>query len=85
MRSADSVAEWLHDQRQHPLEVELAKIQQALDALEACPPLRWADKLLPQALAWFYQMREGRIRGALDELIGGNSSRCPRRPSQRHR
>ena len=50
-RVAESVEEWLKDKRSpHPLEVELAKIQKVLDALEECPPLWWADKLLWRGL-----------------------------------
>lgn len=30
----------------YPLEAELGKIQKVLDALDECPPLWWADKLL---------------------------------------
>lgn len=42
-RAAESVEEWLKEQgeptRPHPLETELAKIQQVLDALEESPPV----------------------------------------------
>ena len=50
---AESVEDWLKSQKKptlHPLEVELAKIQKALDALEECPPLWWTDKLLWKGL-----------------------------------
>ncbi len=33
----------------------------ALDALEACPPLWWADRLLWRGLRWFYRMRLRRV------------------------
>jgi hypothetical protein len=41
-RVAESVQEWLKGQgettKPHPLEAELEKIQQVLDALDECPP-----------------------------------------------
>jgi formylglycine-generating enzyme required for sulfatase activity len=41
----------------HPLQAEMAKIQQVLDALEACPPLGWVDRLLWHGLRHFYRTR----------------------------
>jgi hypothetical protein len=74
-RVANSAAEWLKEQREptppHPLEVELDKIQNVLDALEKCPPLWWADKLLWKGLRWFYTMRQRRVQEAFDELTCG--------------
>jgi hypothetical protein len=50
-RTAESVENWLKGQRPpHPLEQELDKLQATLDALEACPPLWWTDKLLWRGL-----------------------------------
>jgi hypothetical protein len=64
-RVAESVEDWLKEkQPPHPLEAELEKIQKVLDALEACHPLWWADKLLWRGLRWFYRMRQRRIREA---------------------
>jgi hypothetical protein len=71
-RVAESVEEWLRGQgepsKPHPLEVELEKIQKVLDALEECPPLWWADKLLWRGLRWFYRMRRRRVREAWADL-----------------
>ena len=71
-RVADSAAQWLKEQAQppesHPLELELAKIQKALDALAECPPLWWTDKLLWRMLRWFYKMRQRRIKEAAENL-----------------
>ena len=65
-RVAESVEDWLKIQKQpHPLEAELEKIEAALDALEACPPLWWTDKLLWRSLRWFYRMRQRRVGEAL--------------------
>ena len=62
--------DWLKGQRQlptlHPLGVELEKLKATLGALEACPPLWWADKLLWRGLRWFYRMRQRRVREALE-------------------
>ena len=45
-RVAESVEKWLSEKHEprtiHPMEAELARIQAALDALEACPP-EWVD------------------------------------------
>jgi hypothetical protein len=58
-RVAQSVEEWLKEKRQpHPLEAELTRIQKVLDALEECPPLWWADKLLWKGLWWYYRMQQ---------------------------
>jgi len=54
--------------KHHPLEVELIKLQAVLDAMEACPPLWWADKLLWRGLRGFYRMRLRRVKEALGEL-----------------
>ncbi len=78
-RVADSAAEWLKGQREptapHPLGVELDKIQDVLDALEACPPLWWADKLLWRGLRWFYGFRQQSVKEVLNESIEAGNSR----------
>ena len=70
-RVADSAAQWVKEQTQppkpHPLETELTRLQAALDALEACPPLWWTDKLLWRGLRWFYRMRHRKVK----EAFGG--------------
>jgi hypothetical protein len=64
-RTVADVEEWLKGQKQekplHPLQAELERLQTTLDALEACPPLWWADKLLWRGLRWFYRMRQRRV------------------------
>lgn len=71
-RVADWAAQWLKSQRQppeaHPLEAELAKIQSALDVLEECPALWWADRLLWRGLRLFCGMRRRRIEEALEKV-----------------
>ena len=44
-----------------------AKIQNVLDALDECPPMWWADRLLWRGLRWFYGMRKRRINEVLRE------------------
>jgi hypothetical protein len=72
LRVAESVQEWLKKQSEppkpHPLETELEKIQKVLAAVEECPPLRWADKLLWRGLRWFYRMRQRRIWHVRDQF-----------------
>ncbi len=77
-RVAKSVEDWLKQkQPPHPLEAELAKLQATLDALDACPPLWWADKLLWRGLRWFYKMRQRRARDARDKLVErGKKGHC---------
>jgi len=63
-RAVAEVERWLKQEQQpspHPLEAELEKLQRTLEALEACPPLWWADELLWQGLRWFYRMRQWRV------------------------
>jgi hypothetical protein len=71
-RVAESVEAWLKDRAKpptpHPIEEELAKIQQVLGALAECPPLAWADKLLWRGLRWFYRRRQRRVKAAWEEL-----------------
>jgi hypothetical protein len=72
-RVANSAAERLKGQREpvapHPLEAELHKIQNALDALEECPPLWWADKVLWRGLRWIFRMRQRSVRRVLKSLV----------------
>ena len=69
-RVAESVEDWLKDRKQpHPLEVELEKIRAALNGLEACPPLWWADKLLWKGLSWCYRMRKWRVTDAWKKVV----------------
>ncbi len=70
-RTVAAVERWLaggQEQEQHPLEVEREKIQAALDALDECPPLWWADRLLWKGLRWFYWMRWQRLGEAMEGL-----------------
>ena len=52
---------WLEEHRQppspHPLQEEQARVQQVLDALAACPPLGWLDRMLWRALRRAYRTR----------------------------
>ncbi len=66
------VEQWLAGQRPepHPLEMELARVQAALEAMEACPPLWWPERLLWRGVRWFYRMRLRRLRDALAGEIG---------------
>ena len=71
-RVAESVQEWFREKGEppnpHPLEAELEKIQTVFDALEECPPLWWADKMLWRGLRWFYRMRKRRVGEAWDQF-----------------
>ncbi len=70
-RVAEGVEEWLSERQgegpPHPLEVEMERLRGALGALEACPPVWWADRLLWRGLRWFYRMRVRRIGESLRE------------------
>lgn len=49
----------------------LGEDPEGANALEECPPLWWADKLLWGGLRWFYEMRQCREEEALNELTQG--------------
>ncbi len=59
---------WLEEHRQppspHPLQVEQARVQQAVDALAACPPLRWLDRMLWRVLSRSYRTRLQKVQEA---------------------
>lgn len=61
----------MHYVDNHPLVEEFAKLQAAL---EACPPLWWADELLWRGLKWFYGMRQRRVREAWDGFASRKDS-----------
>ena len=56
-----------------PLKAEIAKIQAVLDALEECPPLWWADRLVWWGVRWFYRMRQIRVKTVWDDFLGRDS------------
>ncbi len=78
-RTVTQVEAWLEEQRQqtppHPLQEELASIQQALDALEACPPLWWAEGMFWRGLRWFLRRRLRRTQAAWEaSVVSGQAS-----------
>ena len=72
-RTAADVEHWLKGQRPepkpHPLQAELERLGATLEALEASPPLWWADKLLWRGPRWIYRTRQRRVREASEQLF----------------
>ena len=48
----------------HPLQAEIDRVQQVLDALAACPPLGWVDRLFWNGLFRAYQARLRKTKAA---------------------
>jgi formylglycine-generating enzyme required for sulfatase activity len=49
----------------HPLEAEASRVQQVLEALEACPPAGWAERMMWWGLRRSYRRRLQRAQSAL--------------------